>query len=114
MASRISSLRTSLSKTTETLMTEGAKIKSYGGPTIGTRTGGNYGSLPRPMPTKFFFLQEANLKWALAFGASAVFITSAFVPVWAMPFWRWHAKMLREVTEEFGPTRYGAGKQYYI
>lgn len=114
MASRLASLRSTLQKTTDTIVRDGAKIADYSGPSIGAGTSGNYGALPRPMPFSYFFKQEYNLKWLLAFTSTALFVASAWVPVWGIPFNRKYSKDLKKVDEEFGPTRYGAGKKFFI
>ena len=114
MASRLASLRTTLQRTTEAVVRDGAKIAEYRGPSIGAGTSGNYGNLPRPMPASYFFKQEYNLKWLSMIGCSCIFIVGAFVPMWAIPFYRKTSKDLKKVDEEFGPTRYGAGKRFFI
>lgn len=114
MASRLASLRSTLKSTTDTLLRDGSKVAEYRGPSIGSGTSGNYGSLPRPMPVSYFFTQEFNMKWFAAVGATAVFITGSFIPLWSIPFYRKTSKQLKKVDEEFGPTRYGAGKKFFI
>lgn len=114
MASRLASLRSTLKSTTETIVRDGAKVTEYRGPSIGSGTSGNYGSLPRPIPVSFFFKQDFNLKWALALTATTVMVTSSMAPFWAIPFYSKMSKQLKKVDEEFGPTRYGAGKKFFI
>ena len=114
MASRLASLRSTLKSTTDTIVRDGSKVAEYTGPSIGSGTSGNYGALPRPMPASFFFTQELNLKWFAAFSATVIFVSAAFVPLWAIPFYRKASRDLKKVDEEFGPTRYGAGKKFFI
>ena len=114
MASRLASLRTTLQQTTEAVVRDGAKIAEYRGPSIGAGTSGNYGNLPRPMPASYFFKQEYNLKWLSMIACSFIFIGGAFVPVWAIPFYRKTSRDLKKVDEEFGPTKYGVGKRFFI
>lgn len=114
MASRFASLRSTLQKTSEAVLRDGAKIAEYRGPSIGAGTSGNYGTLPRPMPVSYFLKQEYNLKWLSMVACSFIFVTGSFLPLWAIPFYRKTSKDLRKVSEEFGPTRYGVGKQFFI
>ena len=114
MASRLASLRSTLQATTESLVRDGAKVAEYKGPSIGSGTNGSYGSLPRPMPVSFFLRQDFNLKWAAAVSATAIFVMSSMVPIWGIPFYRKMSNELKKVDEEFGPTRYGAGKKFFI
>ena len=114
MASRLSSLRNTLQKSTASVLRDGAKVADYVGPSIGSGTHGNYGALPKPMPISFFFKQEFNLKWAMAMFGIFVVIPSSFVPIWAIPFQRSDMKQIRKADEEFGPTRYGVGKKFFF
>jgi len=114
MASRLASLRATLKTTTETLVSDSAKVTEYRGSSIGSGTGGNYGSLPRPMPISYFLKQDFNLKWFLALSATVVMVSGAMAPFWAVPFHRKASKQLKKADEEFGPTRYGAGKKFFI
>lgn len=114
MASRLASLRSTLQQTTEAVVRDGARIAEYRGPSIGAGTSGNYGSLPRPMPVSYFLKQEYNLKWLSMVACSFIFVGGSFLPLWAIPFYRKTSKDLRKVSEEFGPTRYGVGKQFFI
>ena len=114
MASRLASLRNTLQKTTEAVVRDGSKVAQYNGPSIGAGTFGNYGSLPRPMPISFFIRQENNLKWALVTATSALVLVSAWIPVWAIPFMSGNMKAIKKADEEFGQTRYGAGKRFFL
>ena len=114
MASRFASLRGTLKSTTQTLVRDGAKVAEYSGPSIGSGTSGNYGALPRPMPMSYFFTQETNAKWIASVAAVAIVVAGSFVPFWTVPFYRKTSKELKKVDEEFGPTRYGAGKKFFI
>jgi hypothetical protein len=114
MASRLATLRGALKTTTQTVLKEGAKVSEYSGPSIGAGTGGTYGSLPRPMPFHFFFTQEFNLKWVGALTAVSIAVVGSFVPLWSIPFYRKAAKDLKKIDDEFGPTKYGAGKKFSI
>lgn len=114
MASRLSNLRSTLKSTTDAIVRDGAKIAEYRGPSIGSGTSGNYGALPRPMPVAFFFKQEFNLKWFAAISMTGLMLTSCVAPFWAIPFYSKMSKQLKKAAEEFGPTRYGAGKKFFI
>jgi hypothetical protein len=114
MASRLASLRSTLKSTTETIVRDGAKISEYRGPSVGSGTSGNYGNLPRPIPVSFFFKQEFNLKWAAALTATVVMVTATMAPFWSIPFYRKMSKQLKHADEKFGPTRYGAGKKFFM
>lgn len=114
MASRLANLRNTLQSSTASIVRDGAKIAEYSGPTIGARTSGNYGALPKPLPVSYFFKQEYNLKWALAVSSLGMMMVSAWIPVWAIPFYSKMAKDYKKVDEEFGPTRYGAGKKFSL
>jgi hypothetical protein len=113
MASRLTSLRSTLQRTTESVVRDGAKITEYRGPSVGACTSGDYGNLPRTIPVSYFFTQEYNLKWFLSLVGSGVVLCS-FLPLWAIPFYRKTSKDLKRVDEEFGPTRYGIGKKFFI
>ena len=113
MASRFASLRNTLQKTTQSVVTDGAKVAEYRGPSVGSGTNGNYGTLPRPIPMSYFFTQEYNLKWFLSMVGAGV-VLSSFIPIWSIPMYRKTSKDLKRVSEEFGPTRYGAGKKFFI
>ena len=89
-------------------------MSEYRGPSIGSGTTGNYGNLPRPIPVSFFFKQEMNLKWLAALTATAVMVSASMAPFWAIPFYSKMSKQLKKVDEQFGPTRYGAGKKFFI
>ena len=114
MASRLASLRSTLKTTTDSIVRDGAKVTQYQGPCIGASTGGTYGSLPRPMPISYFFKQDFNLKWALAVFGGSFFVINSFIPIWGIPFQRKMMKQLKKADEEFGPTRYGAGKKFFF
>ncbi len=81
---------------------------------MGSGTSGNYGSLPKPIPVSYFFKQEFNLKWAAALTAVCFSISACMAPFWSIPFYRKMSKQLKKADEEFGPTRYGAGKKFFI
>ena len=114
MASRLAALRSTLKNTTETIVRDGAKVSEYRGPSIGSGTSGNYGNLPRPIPVGYFFKQEMNLKWVAALTMTTVMISACMAPFWGIPFYRKMSKQLKAADEQFGPTRYGAGKKFFI
>lgn len=114
MASRLASLRSTIQKTTESVVRDGSKVAEYTGPSIGSGTHGNYGALPRPIPVSFFFKQEFNWKWVGAMFGIFVVVPSSFIPIWGIPLNRSASKQIRKADEEFGPTRYGVGKQYFF
>lgn len=114
MASRFASLRRTLQKSTEAVVRDGSRVTEYTGPSIGAGTSGNYGSLPRPIPGSYFIKQDFNLKWAVAMSALTITMVSAWFPVWAIPFQAKLSKDYKKVDEEFGPTRYGAGKKFFL
>jgi hypothetical protein len=66
------------------------------------------------MPMSYFFTQETNAKWIASVAAVALVVAGSFVPFWTVPFYRKTSKELKKVDEEFGPTRYGAGKKFFI
>ncbi len=114
MSARFAVLRKTLQKSTEAVVRDGSKVAEYTGPSIGVGTSGNYGSLPRPIPTSYFLKQDYNFKWALAVSALGMSMVSAWIPVWAIPFQSSLSKQYKKVDEEFGPTRYGAGKKFFL
>jgi hypothetical protein len=66
------------------------------------------------MPVAFFFKQEFNLKWFAAISMTGLMLTSCVAPFWGIPFYSKMSKQLKKAAEEFGPTRYGAGKKFFI
>ena len=114
MASRFSNLRGTLKSSTETVWKQSGKVSEYKGPSVGARTSGDYGSSPKPIPLSFFFTQEFNAKWICAITAVSIGVVGSFVPFWTVPFYRKTANTLRQIDDEFGPTKYGAGKKFSI
>jgi hypothetical protein len=41
-------------------------------------------------------------------------VSGAMAPFLAIPFHKKASKQLKKADEEFGPTRYGAGKEFFI
>ncbi len=89
-------------------------VKPYDGPAVGPQTQGTYlAGHPKPEPLHRFFVQTGNGLWLVSVVALANMIAVIVPGGWMYLFNGRGRKVQSKMAEDFGPTRYGLGKNYH-